>query len=125
MYDVLQLLLRCVRILLFSVVTAVILQHHVHMDTHRSSSAPPRVAVVSGLVPQDDFVPSRLFREDGRDASKLAPGGGGTRMSILGAPTEAKQTTPGDPLQAQVEPVVPTYPKENKFILFRLWRPHA
>ena len=34
-------------------------------------------------------------------------GGRGARVNALGAPTVAKQTLPGDPLQAQVEPVVP------------------
>ena len=51
----------------------------------------------------------KRFREDGRKASKLATGGGGARINYLGAATVAKQTKPGDPLQVQVEPVVPTH----------------
>ena len=48
-----------------------------------SSSAPPRVEAVSGLVRQQNFVPSRWFREDGREASKLATGGGGGGVLIF------------------------------------------
>ena len=43
--------------LLFSMVTT---DH----GSHGISSAPDRVEVVSGLVREDNFVPSRLFRED-------------------------------------------------------------
>ena len=89
--------------LLFSLVTGVILQH---VDAHGSSSAPLGVEVISGLVRQDDFVPSRRFHEDGREASKLATGGR-TRINTLGAPAVAKRTKPGNPLPVQVEPVVP------------------
>ena len=35
-----------------------------------------RVKVVSGLVGQDNFVPSRRFREDGLEDLKLSTGGG-------------------------------------------------
>ena len=44
--------------------------------THGSSSAPPRVEVISGLVRQHHVAPRRRFRKDGREASKLATRGG-------------------------------------------------
>ena len=62
--------------------------------------------MVLGLVQRNYFVPTRRFREDGREASQLATGEGGVRRNILRAPALAKQTKPGDPLQVQVEPVV-------------------
>ena len=76
------------------------------MGTDGSSSAPPRHEVVSGLARQNNFVPSRRFREGGREAPKLATGGGGARINTLGAPAVAKHTKPGDPLLVDVEPVV-------------------
>ena len=75
-------------------------------DKHDNSSAPPRVEVVSGLVRQDHLMPSRRFRVDGREASKLETGGGGARTNTLGAPAVAKDRKPGDPLQVQVDSVV-------------------
>ena len=44
--------------------------------SHGISAAPPRVEVVSGLVREDIFVPSRRFREDGLEALKLSTGAG-------------------------------------------------
>ena len=88
------------------------------MNTHGNSSAPPRVEVVSGLIRtrQHNFVPNRRFREDGREASRLAMGGG-RQNKPLGAPAVAKQTKPGDPQQqVEVEPQWYLYPKENKTI---------
>ena len=86
--------------LLFSMVTTV--------DTAPwSLSAPPRVEVVSGLVRQDNFVPSRRFREGGLEDLKLSTAGGGGRVNTLGVPAVAKQTKPINrgSLQVQVEPV--------------------
>ena len=56
-----------------------------------SLSAPPRVEVVSGLVQQDNFVPSRRFREDGLEL----PTAGRARVNdlLVGAPAMAKQAT--------------------------------
>ena len=73
-------------------------------------SAPPRVEVVSGLVRQDNFVPSRRFRKDGLEDLKLSTGGGARVNTLLGAPAVAKQTKPlnDDSLQIQVKPVVST-----------------
>ena len=46
------------------------------VDSDASPSASPRVEVVSGLVyTANNFVPSRRFREDRGEASKLATGG--------------------------------------------------
>ena len=71
---------------LFSMTTAV--------DTAPWSwSAPPRVEVVLGLVGQDNFVPSKRFREDGLEDLKLSTGRGGARYT-LGAPAVAKRTKP-------------------------------
>ena len=42
-----------------------------------SLSAPPRVEGVSGLVRQDNMVPSRRFREDGLEYLELSTEGGG------------------------------------------------
>ena len=93
--------------LLFSMVTAV----STVPWSHGSSSAPPRVEVVSGLVRQGNFVPSRRFREDGPEALKLPTGGGGVRVNTLGAPALAKQMKPNnmnnDSLQVLAWPVVP------------------
>ena len=89
--------------LLFPIVTAV--------DTAPCSlSAPPRVELVSGLVRQDNCVPSRRFRQDGLEDLKLSRGGGRQSKYPLGAPAGAKQTKPinGDSLQVQVEPVLST-----------------
>ena len=44
--------------------------------SHGISAAPPRVEVVSGLVEEDIFLPSRRFHEDGLEALKLSTGGG-------------------------------------------------
>ena len=44
--------------------------------SHGNSSEPPRVEVVSGLVWEDNFVPSRRFREDSLEVLKLSTGGG-------------------------------------------------
>ena len=73
------------------------------------SSAPPRVEVVSGLVQEDNFAPSRRLGQNGLEALKLSTGGG-ARVNTPGAPAVAKQTKPNnsDSLQVQVEPVVPT-----------------
>ena len=73
-----------------------------------SLSAPPRVEVVSGLVRQDNFVPSRRFREDGLDDLKLSTGEGARVNNLLGAPALAKQTKPinSDSPQVQVKRVV-------------------
>ena len=49
------------------------IQHH-GRSLH---SAPPRVVVVSGLVRQANFVPSRRFSEDGLEYLELAANGGG------------------------------------------------
>ena len=58
-------------------------------------------------VRQENFVPSRRFREDGLEDSKLSRGGG-TRVNTLGAPAVAKQTKPinSDSMQVEVEPMV-------------------
>ena len=49
-----------------------------------SLSVPPHVEVVSGLVGQDNFVPSRRFREDGLEDLKLSTGGArGTLVALL------------------------------------------
>ena len=70
--------------MLFSIATAV--------DTAPwSFSAPPRVEVVSGLVGQDNFVPSRRFREDGLEDLKLSTGGA---RDTPGAPAVAKRRKP-------------------------------
>ena len=64
-------------------------------------------------VLQDNFVPSRRFREDGLllyvEDLKLSTGGG-ARVNTLGTPAMAKQTRPinSNSLQVQVEPVVST-----------------
>ena len=58
-----------------------------------SLSALPRVKVVSCLVRQDTFVPSRRFRDDDLEDLKLSMGGG-ARVNALGAPAVAKQTKP-------------------------------
>ena len=84
----------------------------VHTAPSWSSSAPP-VEMVSGLVRQDNFVPSRRFREGGLENSKLliaVNGGGGVRVNTLGGPAVAKQTklVNSDSLQVQVELVVST-----------------
>ena len=75
-----------------------------------SLSAPPRVEVVSGLVRQDNFVPSRRFREDGLDDLKLSSGEGARVNTLLGAPAVAKQTRTlnNDYMQVQVKRVVST-----------------
>ena len=72
-----------------------------------SLSAPPRVEVVAGLVRQDNFVPSRRFREDGLEDLKLSTGGG-RQSKFTWRPAVAKQTKPitSDSLQVQVEPVI-------------------
>ena len=49
------------------------------MDTHGVSS----VEVVSGLVRQDNFVPSRRFREDDRENLQSCQRGGGVPEQIL------------------------------------------
>ena len=71
-------------------------------------SAPPRVEVVSGLVLQDNFMPSRRFREDGLEDLELPTGGGARVNTLVGAPAVAKQTKPcnSDSLQVQVKPVL-------------------
>ena len=75
----------------------------------QSVYTPPRVEVGVGLVRQNNFVPSRRLREGDREASKLATGRGAPeQVNTLGAPVVAKQTKRSDPLQVQVEPVVPT-----------------
>ena len=56
--DVLQLVVVMTAAVLFYMVTAV-------YTAPWSSSLPPRVEVVSSLVRQDYFVPSRRFREGG------------------------------------------------------------
>ena len=77
------------------------------MDTHGVSS----VEVVSGLVRQDNFVPSRRFREDDREnlqSCQRGGGGGGAcqnKYSWRSRRGETK-TKPGDSLQVPVEPVV-------------------
>ena len=53
--------------------------------THGSSSAVPRVELVSCLVRQNNFVPSRRFREHGREASKLEMVGERGTKNALGA----------------------------------------
>ena len=45
------------------------------IDTHGISSVPSRVEVISGLVRQDNLVPSSGFRANGREASKLSTEG--------------------------------------------------
>ena len=60
---------------------------------------------------QDNFAPSRRFREDGRKYLKLPTTGGGARVnSLVGAPAVAKQSKPinSDSLQVQVKHVVST-----------------
>ena len=59
--------------LLFPMVSTVV---YTAPSSHGISSAPLRVEVVSGLVREDNFVPSRRFREDGLEALKLSSGGG-------------------------------------------------
>ena len=80
----------------------------------------PRVEVVSGLVREDNFVPSRRFHEDGLESFKAVNGGGSARVNALGAPAVAKRTKPidSDSLQVQVGPVVSTHlhPRKNKTI---------
>ena len=72
--------------LLFSIITAV-------YSTMWPLSAPPLVKVVSGLARQDNFVPSRRFREDGLEDLKLLTAGG-VRVNTLGTLAVAKQTKP-------------------------------
>ena len=74
---------------------------------HGISSAPPRVEVVSGFVPEHNFAPNRLVPPGRSRSFKTAKGGGGARVNTHGAPAVAKQTKPSDSLQVQVEPVVP------------------
>ena len=45
------------------------------MDKDGSPSDAPRVEVAAGLGTANDFAPSRRFREDRREASKLATAG--------------------------------------------------
>ena len=90
--------------LLFSIITAV-------YSTMWPLSAPPLVKVVSGLARQDNFVPSRRFREDGLEDLKLSTGGGRqSNYSWRSTLAVAEQPKPinGDSLQVHVEPVVST-----------------
>ena len=77
------------------------------MDTRGISSAPPRVEVVS-QVWYGKIISCRAGGS-ARVVDKLqsCQQGEGARINTLGAPAVAKQTKPGDSLQAQVEPVVP------------------
>ena len=84
------------------------LQHHGRC----LRSAPPRVEVVSGLVRQDNFVPSRRFREGGLEDLKLSTGGGRQSKYSCWRPRRGKtnDTKPNnsDSLQVHVKPVVST-----------------
>ena len=53
----------------------------------------PSLQVVSGLARLNNFGSSRRFREDGREALKLATGGG-----ALGVPVVAKRARPVETL---------------------------
>ena len=55
-----------------------------------SLSAPPRVEVVSGLVGQDNFVPTRRFREDDLEDIKMSPGGGALDILLAPPPWQKK-----------------------------------
>ena len=90
MCDVLQWLAVVIRALLFSVATTA----YTAPWSHGISSASPRVEVVSGLVREDNFMPSRRLHEDSLEALKLSTGGGGARVKTFGAPAVAKQTKP-------------------------------
>ena len=81
--------------------------HYSTVDTGRQSisSAPSRVEEDSVLKRQNNMVPSKRFREDDAEASKLTR----CRRNTLDAPAMAKQKTePGGPMQVRVEPVVLT-----------------
>ena len=74
--------------------------------------------MASGLARQDNFAPSRRFREDGLEYSKLSTAGG-ARVNTLGALAVAKHAKPinSDSLQVEVEPVVSTPSSETIQIL--------
>ena len=90
-------------------------QHH--MDTHGISFAPPRVEVVSSLVRQDNFVPSRWwFREDGREDSKLSTGGGGRQNKYLWRSRRCETNEAWRPICRSKWTAGYLNPKENKTI---------
>lgn len=90
------------------------------MDTGGCSPAPPRVEGGSlfSAVRQ-----SRRARGSSRmiEASKLATGEGGARISTLAQARPRKKTKPGDPAGVRVEPMV-SIPSHK---LLGIWKPHT
>ena len=60
------------------------------------------------MAREDNFVPSRRFREGGLEDAKLSTGGAAIVNTCLGGLAVAKQTKPigSDSLQLLVEPLV-------------------
>ena len=93
------------------------------VNTDGSSYTPPRVEMGSGLERQNNFVPSRLFRKYGREASKLTTGGGGADLIPLARPPWRKKRSLVTLCMSKWNLWYLYTSKRTK--TFRFWRPHA
>ena len=90
--------------LLFSMVTGVILQCRGHTRQFVCPT-PHRGGLRFGTA--IFFFAKQVVPRGSSRSFRAGNGGWGARMNTLGALAVAKQTKPGNPMQAQVEPVVP------------------